>query len=221
DHRRDQARLRAVRGVPAETLPPGISLGLPALETPRSATGTPSAPGRLVEVPAAPPVTDLDCESETSRVDDWRITVTKVLKAAGWEPGTVLDAHIDLTEGRVWLRTPATEATPCDCGCGHTPEADGPAPIPGVEAVLEAAVIVQSRGRVKLPANLLRLLCADRDGARITATTVTDLDAVLLIGAADVLRRLLPDLTGAPTAGHQPTAVETPPRALTPVPSTA
>jgi hypothetical protein len=207
DHARDSARVRAVRDV--DPLPPGPSLGLVGLDLPATGEVAPrQASANLPELLDGPAVVnDLDCESEASRVDDWRIAINKVLAAVGWTAGTRLDAHVDLGAARVWLRLPTT-ATPCTCDCGHAHPADEqPAAIPGVDQTLPGCVHVQSRGRVKLPPNLLKLLGADRHGGRITATTVSDLDAVLLVGVADYLRRLLPDLT-APAGELAPDAAD-------------
>jgi hypothetical protein len=198
DHARDAVCLRAVRGGD-EALPDGPSLGLAGLDLPvATEVLAPSVNSAAASVLGAPVlVTELACELETARVDDWRIAIAKVLAAAGWQAGTSLDAHVDTITRPVWLRRPAEPAQPCTCDCGreHHPVEDEPTAIPGVDDVLEGCVTVQSRGRIKLPVNLLKLLGADRHGGGITATTVADLDAVLLVSAADYLRRLLPDLT--------------------------
>lgn len=206
DHVRDDARLRAVREAD-QMLPTGPSLGLAGLDLPAAVEtndpGVEPAAASVLDAPAL--VTELACESETARVDDWRITIAKVLAAAGWEPGTSLEAHVDLATRRVWLRRPAEPVEPCTCDCGrdhHQDPAEPATAIPGVDAVLDGAVAVQSRGRVKLPANLLKLLGADRHGGRITATTVADLDAVVLVNAADYLRALLPELTAPAEPRH-------------------
>ena len=207
-HLREQTRLRAVTGTVEDDLPPGPALGLARLRPPETAvrpeprTGTSAA-----ALHGSAVIRAVDCEAETARVDDWRITIGKVLAAVDWPAGTNVDAHVDLTARRVWLRQPHVASEPCSCDCPHrdAAETDQRPPIPGVDDVLDAAVNVQSRGRVKLPRNLLKLLGATRDGGRITATTVADLDAVLLVGTGDYLRRLLPDLTadtGAPAPSN-------------------
>lgn len=217
DHRRDTARLQAVRGH-EEQLPPGPSLGLARLgSTAPSQMPVPEGgvmPGGLT-LPAV--VTAIDCETETARVDDFRIAVTKVVRAAGWTPGTLLDVHVDPVARRVWLRAPHVPDVR-ECGChDHDPDHDPRPAIPGVQAVLAAGATVQSRGRVKLPPNLLSLLGAATDSGRVTATTVADLDAVVLVDAGEYLRRLLPELavpaadnvvplrTGTPTTNNTAT----------------